>query len=257
MPPHWFAENFAGMGASLSALHTIDMSDNKLEGMDLPHFATLETLTVLDLSENSLRGDLSALALPPSLVVLNLDYNYFKGPVEASWFMNMSNVTTLRLSGNRLNCDVPRKCWYVCVGGSVVFFFYFCGCLLMRVYEVLAIVFPLVSCMILARFAFMLMHTFPEAQPPLFFFLFLNLHPCPPLLVVFSSSHSANYLLRHFMTSLQTLQMAKCGFTGPCPLSIADAKELQTVNFSDNPDLDGELPTSLSELYWLEVRSYH
>jgi len=115
MPANWFAENFSAMGASLSALHTIDMSDNKLEGMGLPRFATLETLTVLDLSENSLRGDLTALALPPSLVVLNLDYNYFKGPVEASWFTNLSNLTSLRLTGNRLNCEVPRKCWYVWV----------------------------------------------------------------------------------------------------------------------------------------------
>ena len=30
-------------------------------------------------SENSLRGDLHALKLPPSLKILNLDYNYFRG----------------------------------------------------------------------------------------------------------------------------------------------------------------------------------
>ena len=60
---------------------------------------------------------------------------------------------------------------------------------------------------------------------------------------------------RHFMAHLRELHLAKCGLEGPCPLSIADAKELVVLNLADNEDLDGELPSSLTELHWLEVIS--
>jgi hypothetical protein len=56
------------------------------------------------------------------------------------------------------------------------------------------------------------------------------------------------------MVCLQHLHLAKCGLVGPCPLAIADAQELRTLNLADNPDLDGELPSSLAELHWLQVR---
>jgi len=55
---------------------------------------------------------LHALALPPSIEVLNLDYNFFKGPIDPNWFSHLPNVTILRLSGNRLKCELPKKCWH-------------------------------------------------------------------------------------------------------------------------------------------------
>jgi hypothetical protein len=113
LPADWFtgSRHAASLGASLAALHSLDASGNHLEGADHPAFAALQSLTLLDLSENSLRGDVHALRLPPSVTALNLDYNYFKGPVAAAWFAGLPNLTSLRLTGNRLNCEVPRKCW--------------------------------------------------------------------------------------------------------------------------------------------------
>jgi Leucine-rich repeat (LRR) protein len=78
----------------------------------LPAFADLPELTALDLSENSFRGDISELSLPPTIKVLNLDYNHFRGPISPTWFSNLSNLTHLRLSGNKLGCGIPLKCWH-------------------------------------------------------------------------------------------------------------------------------------------------
>jgi hypothetical protein len=46
------------------------------------------------------------------LEVLNLDSNYLKGPIDPSWFEGLPNITILRLSGNRLKCEIPRRCWH-------------------------------------------------------------------------------------------------------------------------------------------------
>mmetsp|Transcript_14906 Transcript_14906/g.19328 ORF Transcript_14906/g.19328 Transcript_14906/m.19328 type:complete len:661 (+) Transcript_14906:1389-3371(+) len=169
VPQNWF-EPFPLIGTALVALHTINISQNMLEGAEFPAFSELPELTALDLSENSLRGDLSLLSLPPSLKVLNLDYNHFKGPIEPKWFENLNNLTHLRLSGNRLGCELPRKCW-------------------------------------------------------------------------------------HFLPHLEELHMAKCVLDGGCPASIADASELRVIDLSSN-ELDGDLPTSLIELTWLEEVSF-
>ena len=168
VPPGWF-DVTEGLGPSLAALTTLYLNENNLEGNDHPDFAQLRNLTTLDLSENTFRGDLHALRLPRTLKVLNLDYNYFKGPVDPSFFEGLPNVVSLRLSGNKLKCEVPRRCW-------------------------------------------------------------------------------------HFMPRLEELHLAKCLLEGPAPQTLADARELRLLDLSGNDDLDGELPQSLSELRWLEVR---
>ena len=70
------------------------------------------TRTVLDLSNNTLRGRVDNLKLPQAIKVLNLDCNYMKGPINPSWFWGIPNCEILRLSGNKLKCAVPKRCWH-------------------------------------------------------------------------------------------------------------------------------------------------
>lgn len=49
--------------------------------------------------------------------------------------------------------------------------------------------------------------------------------------------------------------MSKCLLDGGLPASIADATELKTIDLSSN-ELDGDLPSSLIELLWLEEASF-
>jgi hypothetical protein len=160
----WFGDE-PSLGRALVHLKTVYLHDNKLDGDvgGLPNWSVLHSLVTLDLSGNTLRGRLDALRLPPTLKVLNLDQNYFKGPIDPLWFWGIPNVEILRLSGNRLKCAVPKRCW-------------------------------------------------------------------------------------HYLPKLTALYLAQTMLKGGVPKSVADAKELEVLDLSENDELDGEVPTSLLEL---------
>ena len=167
--PEWF-QPWPSLGKALVFLRTVYLNDNKLEGRsdELPNWSDLKGLVTLDLSNNRLQGRVDALKLPPSLKVLNLDYNYMKGPINPLWFWSIPKVKVLRLSGNRLKCSIPKRCW-------------------------------------------------------------------------------------HFMPSLEVLYLAQTDLTGAIPKSLADSKELQVLDLSENGELDGEVPRSLLELRRLKI----
>ena len=52
----------------------------------------------------------------------------------------------------------------------------------------------------------------------------------------------------HYLPKLTALYLAQTMLKGGVPKSVADAKELEVLDLSENDELDGEVPTSLLEL---------
>ncbi|MCO5586820.1 hypothetical protein L7F22_040764 [Adiantum nelumboides] len=90
---------------NIASLQTLNLSSNSLSG-DIPsEFTALSRLQLLDLSSNNLSGELSVLANLESLQVINLTRNGFSGKVPS--FTNLSSLLRFWASKNSLIGEVP------------------------------------------------------------------------------------------------------------------------------------------------------
>nr|GMD52085.1 LRR receptor-like serine/threonine-protein kinase IOS1 [Ipomoea batatas] len=93
---------------NLTSLEYLDLSNNSLTG-ELPSFQ-LQSLKVLDLSNNSLTGPVpSFLSQLPSLKVLNLIGNRFSGPIPEELIERSKKGLALRIEGYEATCQ-PNNC---------------------------------------------------------------------------------------------------------------------------------------------------
>jgi len=90
----------------LGDLSYLTLSRGFLGGGIPSRITELTHLSVLDLLSNYLAGTLPQ-ALPSSLLNLRLGYNFFTGPIPASWGGTMSNLGNLSVSNNRLRGTIP------------------------------------------------------------------------------------------------------------------------------------------------------
>ncbi|XP_057789472.1 receptor-like protein 33 [Salvia miltiorrhiza] len=94
-----------------SKLEFIGLRDNNLIGsVEHLHFEGLISLSLLDLSGNSLSGSVPhQLFTLPSIHALYLSNNRFNGKIEEFTIVNVSNLAELDLSGNRIEGSIPNS----------------------------------------------------------------------------------------------------------------------------------------------------
>ncbi|CAN1168378.1 Receptor-like protein 6 [Linum perenne] len=90
----------------LKKLSVLDLRGNMLTGKIPDTFQTSSALQTLDLSNNQLQGPIPRSIFElPSLRVLFLSSNRFRGSVQLSWIHTLQNLTWLDLSYNNLTVD--------------------------------------------------------------------------------------------------------------------------------------------------------
>jgi len=87
-------------------LSYLDLQANSLEGGIPSRINELTQLEILDLTHNQLMGPLPE-ALPPNLLILDLDSNLFSGSIPAEWGTTRSRLESLDLSTNALTGPLP------------------------------------------------------------------------------------------------------------------------------------------------------
>ncbi|KAG0454481.1 hypothetical protein HPP92_023773 [Vanilla planifolia] len=91
--------------SSCGGLRYLNLSDNKFAGKLRPLSTSCTELAVLDLSVNSISGEIPAnffSAVPMSLVQLNLSHNNLSGDLFDFNFVGCGNITYLDISNNGL-----------------------------------------------------------------------------------------------------------------------------------------------------------
>ena len=156
-PLEWVCTDLPELGCPLAGLVSMYLSENDLSGK-MPDLSKLRFLEVLEVSHNGLVGNLDDVAplLPPvsgsdgwggesdrrrlpvahththstpppapppppsqTLKVLNLDYNFFRGPLTELFLSSFPVVETMRLTHNKLNCAIPDGSWCALRGDGV------------------------------------------------------------------------------------------------------------------------------------------
>jgi Leucine-rich repeat (LRR) protein len=105
--PDDFAKDPAGIDDRLAFMHTLDLSNNSLEGV-IP--ATIGSLKVqqLDLSNNLLDGTMpNGIGNINNLVTLNLSSNFIDGNINITALKRLQNLTDLDLSNNHFEGSIP------------------------------------------------------------------------------------------------------------------------------------------------------
>ncbi|GAU34842.1 hypothetical protein TSUD_259220 [Trifolium subterraneum] len=87
------------VGALQNLIYGLNLSSNGLIGVIPVEIGKLKTLQILDLSQNNLTGSMQVLDELPSLVQINISYNYFQGPIPKS-LMKLLNSPFSSFSGN-------------------------------------------------------------------------------------------------------------------------------------------------------------
>ncbi|KAG4123098.1 hypothetical protein ERO13_D11G299800v2 [Gossypium hirsutum] len=95
----------------LSSLKLFDVSKNKLNGQIPLSIGQLSSLEVFDVSENQLNGTFPlSFGRLESLETLDCGYNLLEGVVSETHFSNLTRLTTLAASHNRLRFE-PNSSW--------------------------------------------------------------------------------------------------------------------------------------------------
>eukprot|EP01018_Ginkgo_biloba_P025480 Gb_25753 [translate_table: standard] len=94
--------------ANFSFLTRLSLYGNQLSGGISPALAQVFSLTYLDLSDNQLNGSIpSSLTRLSQLDGLDLSYNTLDGSILLSLFQNLTRLSYLSLSRNRLTVNIP------------------------------------------------------------------------------------------------------------------------------------------------------
>ncbi|KAK4804609.1 hypothetical protein SAY86_004426 [Trapa natans] len=91
--------------SNLTKMNRLELQSNQLTG-SLPNLTSLESLYLLDASNNRLSSEVPA-ALPPSLVELSLRENHLTGTIRASLGDSSRFLQVLDLSHNNLTGAIP------------------------------------------------------------------------------------------------------------------------------------------------------
>ncbi|TYJ12130.1 hypothetical protein E1A91_A11G327400v1 [Gossypium mustelinum] len=95
----------------LSSLKFFDISENQLNGQIPWSLGELSSLKLFDVSENQLNGTFPlCFGQLESLETLAFGYNLFEGVVLETYFSNLTRLTTLAASHNRLRFE-PNSSW--------------------------------------------------------------------------------------------------------------------------------------------------
>ncbi|MBA0633623.1 hypothetical protein Godav_005403, partial [Gossypium davidsonii] len=95
----------------MSYLKFFDVSKNQLTGQIPLSIGDLSSLSFFDVSENQLNGTFPlCFGQLKSLETLGFGYNLFEGVVLETYFSNLTRLTTLRASQNRLRFE-PNSSW--------------------------------------------------------------------------------------------------------------------------------------------------
>ncbi|PPD70329.1 hypothetical protein GOBAR_DD32791 [Gossypium barbadense] len=95
----------------LSSLKEFDVSENQLNGQIPLSIGQLSSLVVFDVSENQLNGTFPlSFGRLESLEILDCGYNLLEGVVSETHFSNLTRLTTLKASHNRLRFE-PNSSW--------------------------------------------------------------------------------------------------------------------------------------------------
>ncbi|CAM0913081.1 unnamed protein product [Alopecurus aequalis] len=90
-------------------LRWLELSYNRLDKLPVDINTTLPNLEYLTLSRNHFKGNFpSAFSYMDSLQFLDLSYNNFSDYIGAAFVGSMSNITALKLSGNRFHGSFPQ-----------------------------------------------------------------------------------------------------------------------------------------------------
>ncbi|PPD66215.1 hypothetical protein GOBAR_DD36904 [Gossypium barbadense] len=95
----------------LSSLKLFAVSKNQLNGQIPLSIGQLSSLEVFDVSENQLNGTFPlSFGRLESLEILDCGYNLLEGVVSETYFSNLTRLTTLKASHNRLRFE-PNSSW--------------------------------------------------------------------------------------------------------------------------------------------------
>ncbi|KAB2006343.1 hypothetical protein ES319_D11G338000v1 [Gossypium barbadense] len=95
----------------LSSLEEFNVSENRLNGQIPLSIGELSSLKLFDVSENQLNGTFPlSFGRLESLETLDCEYNLLEGVVSETHFSNLTRLTTLKASHNRLRFE-PNSSW--------------------------------------------------------------------------------------------------------------------------------------------------
>ncbi|XP_042491840.1 receptor-like protein 43 [Macadamia integrifolia] len=94
--------------ANLTNLHSLDLSDNSLTGQ-IPPFANPTNFLLLNLSYNSLTGQIPSFANLIQLYELDLSYNNLTGQIDSFFKDGDSNIRHIVLRNNLLQGPIPTS----------------------------------------------------------------------------------------------------------------------------------------------------